>query len=64
MSLFQRFRLSNSNNEIESLALRKDANNGTLYSQMSDIILIFPGAVRFKVNGVNILFLEDENRRR
>ena len=31
---------------------------------MSDIIVIFPGTVGFKANGVNILFLEDEKRQR
>ncbi|KAG0057050.1 hypothetical protein BGZ89_001939 [Linnemannia elongata] len=56
MSLFQQFRLGN---DIESLALRLDTH-GTLYSQMTDITDIFPGALRFKVDGINILFLESE----
>ncbi|KAG0075745.1 hypothetical protein BGZ90_009538 [Linnemannia elongata] len=56
MSLFQQFRLGN---DIESLALRLDTH-GTPYSQMTDITDIFPGALRFKVDGINILFLENE----
>ncbi|KAF9087545.1 hypothetical protein BGX29_000789, partial [Mortierella sp. GBA35] len=56
----QRFRLDN---EIESLALRQDAN-GLLYSQMTDILDIFPSALRFKLNGINILFLEHEHGQR
>ncbi|KAK3819378.1 MAG: hypothetical protein JOS17DRAFT_777960 [Linnemannia elongata] len=60
MSFFQQFRLGN---DIESLALRRDTH-GTPYSQMTDITDIFPGALRFKVNGVNILFLENEHGQR
>ncbi|KAG0377470.1 hypothetical protein BGX24_006070, partial [Mortierella sp. AD032] len=60
MSLFQRFRLGN---RIEPLALRKDAY-GTPYSQMTDIQDIFPSASRFKVHGVNILFLENAQGQR
>lgn len=56
MSLFQQFRLGN---DIESLALRLDTH-GTPYSRMNDITDIFPGALRFKVDGINILFLENE----
>ncbi|KAF9131522.1 hypothetical protein BGW39_001698 [Mortierella sp. 14UC] len=60
MSLFQLFRLGN---DIESLALRMDAN-GTPYNQMTDIQDIFPGALRFKVNGNSILFLENQQGQR
>ncbi|KAK3845729.1 MAG: hypothetical protein J3R72DRAFT_418335 [Linnemannia gamsii] len=60
MSLLQRFRLGS---HIEPLALRKDAY-GTPYSQMTDIQDIFPGALRFKVHGVNILFLENAQGQR
>ncbi|KAG0294121.1 hypothetical protein BGZ96_001743 [Linnemannia gamsii] len=60
MSPTQQFRLGN---EIKSLPLRKDAN-GTLYSQMDDILDLFPGALRFKANCISILFLQDEHGRR
>ncbi|KAG0279521.1 hypothetical protein BGZ95_000949 [Linnemannia exigua] len=60
MSLLQRFRLGD---HIELLALRKDAY-GSPYSQMTDIQDIFPGALRFKVHGINILFLENEQGQR
>ncbi|KAG0292002.1 hypothetical protein BGZ96_004627 [Linnemannia gamsii] len=60
MSPTQQFRLGR---VIESLALRTDVN-GTHYSQMNDITDIFPGALRFKVKDVNILFLENEHGRR
>jgi len=56
MPAHQRFRLGD---VVESLALRTDAS-GTMYSQLSDIEDYFPGAIRFKVDGVNLLFLEDE----
>ncbi|KAF9155945.1 hypothetical protein BG015_007976 [Linnemannia schmuckeri] len=56
MSPTQEFRLGN---DIESLVLRRDAN-GTLYSQMTDIQDIFSDAFRFKADGINILFLENE----
>ncbi|KAF9154650.1 hypothetical protein BG015_000335 [Linnemannia schmuckeri] len=61
MSLFQRFRLGN--NDIESLALRKDAD-GPLFSRMDNITDIFPGASRFRVNGISILFLQNEQGQR
>lgn len=60
MRAHQRFRHGDL---IESLALRTDAN-GVLYSQLSDIQDFFPGAARFKVDGVNLLFLEDDNGQR
>lgn len=60
MHAYQRFRHGDL---VESLALRTDAN-GVLYSQISDIQDFFPGATRFKVDGVNLLFLEDDNGQR
>ncbi|KAG0247124.1 hypothetical protein BG011_001978, partial [Mortierella polycephala] len=54
---FQRFQLGN---EVESIAVRQDAT-GKYYSQMDDIQEAFPKASRFKVNGIAILFLQDEN---
>ncbi|KAG9072886.1 hypothetical protein KI688_000667 [Linnemannia hyalina] len=49
---------------IESLAVRKDKITGEYYSRVIDIQETFPGAVRFKVNGVVLNFLEDENELR
>ncbi|KAF9138704.1 hypothetical protein BGX30_008830, partial [Mortierella sp. GBA39] len=49
---------------IESLAMRKDKITGEHYSRVIDIQETFPGAVRFKVNGVVLNFLEDENELR
>ncbi|KAF8947138.1 hypothetical protein BGZ47_010156 [Haplosporangium gracile] len=60
MSPTQQFRLSN---DVESITLRKDAN-GTLFSQIDDITNNFPEAVRSKVNGTSILFLQNENGQR
>lgn len=60
MHAHQRFRHGNL---VESLALRTDTN-GVLYSQLSDIQDFFPGAARFKIGNVNLLFLEDDSGQR
>ncbi|KAG0070386.1 hypothetical protein BGZ90_012673 [Linnemannia elongata] len=49
---------------IESLAVRKDRITGEHYSRVIDIQETFPGATRFKVNGIVLNFLEDENEKR
>ncbi|KAK5828942.1 hypothetical protein F5H01DRAFT_408423 [Linnemannia elongata] len=49
---------------IESLAMRKDRITGEHYSQVIDIQETFTDAVRFKVNGVVLNFLEDDNGQR
>ncbi|KAK3845713.1 MAG: hypothetical protein J3R72DRAFT_520879 [Linnemannia gamsii] len=58
MTPCQRFRQGNT---VEMLAVRKDKATGELYSRLSDIQGTFPGAIRFKINGVTLYFLEDEN---
>ncbi|KAF9332645.1 hypothetical protein BGZ91_011622, partial [Linnemannia elongata] len=60
MHAYQRFRHGDL---VESLALRTDTN-GVLYSQLSDIQDFFPGAARFKIGNVNLLFLEDDSGQR
>ncbi|KAG0063013.1 hypothetical protein BGZ89_010222 [Linnemannia elongata] len=60
MHAHQRFRHGDL---VESLALRTDTN-GVLYSQLSDIQDFFPGAARFKIGNVNLLFLEDDSGQR
>ncbi|KAF9139766.1 hypothetical protein BG015_001911 [Linnemannia schmuckeri] len=49
---------------IESLAVQKDGVTGKFYSRLIDIQETFPGASRFKVDGVIINFLVDENEQR
>ncbi|KAF9134669.1 hypothetical protein BGW39_006258 [Mortierella sp. 14UC] len=49
---------------VESLAVRKDKITGQFYSRLVDIQETFPDALRFKVNGVVLNFLEDENEQR
>ncbi|KAG0275007.1 hypothetical protein BGZ95_009264, partial [Linnemannia exigua] len=58
MTPHQRFRQGD---KMELLAVRKDKATGELYSRLSDIQSTFPDAIRFKVNGVTLFFLEDEN---
>ncbi|KAG0369077.1 hypothetical protein BGX24_002560 [Mortierella sp. AD032] len=58
---FQRFRHGNI---VESLAVRKDKITGKLYSCVKDIQETFSDAARFKVHGVVLNFLEDENDQR
>ncbi|KAH7059856.1 hypothetical protein BKA57DRAFT_512898 [Linnemannia elongata] len=63
MPAHQRFRLGDI---IESLAVRTDAN-GQLYSHLPDIQNLFPEATttsRFKVDEVNLFFLEDDYGKR
>ncbi|KAF8925483.1 hypothetical protein BGZ58_000768 [Dissophora ornata] len=56
----QRFRFGK---EIEVIAVRQDAT-GKYYSQMDDILDLFPDAMRFRVNDISILFLQDESGKR
>ncbi|OAQ36796.1 hypothetical protein K457DRAFT_131942 [Linnemannia elongata AG-77] len=58
MTPCQRFRQGE---KEESLAVRKDKHTGDLYSRITDIQRTFPDASRFKVNGVVLNFLEDDN---
>ncbi|KAF9097510.1 hypothetical protein BGX23_008588 [Mortierella sp. AD031] len=58
MTPHQRF---HHNAVIKSLAVRKDKSTGELYSRITDIQRIFPGASLFTVDGVFLNFLEDEN---
>lgn len=60
MTPCQRFRLGN---KVELLAVRKDKTTGNLYSRVADVRRVFPGASLFKVNGVVLFYLEDENER-
>ncbi|KAG0253101.1 hypothetical protein BGZ95_006409, partial [Linnemannia exigua] len=57
----QRFRQGDAE---ELLAVRKDKTTGELYSLVIDIQETFPDALRFKVNGVVLNFLVDENEQR
>ncbi|KAF9085154.1 hypothetical protein BGX29_002148, partial [Mortierella sp. GBA35] len=43
------------------LEVRKDKTTGKLYSRITDIQRVFPGASLFTVDGVFLNFLEDEN---
>jgi hypothetical protein len=61
MTLHQRFRHGDI---VETLAFRRDKATGELYSRVIDILETFPHAQRFKVKGVVINFLEDENEQR
>ncbi|OAQ36831.1 hypothetical protein K457DRAFT_131966 [Linnemannia elongata AG-77] len=58
MTPHQRFRQGD---KVDLLAVRKDKNTGELYSRLTDIQNTFPSAQRFKVNGVTLNFLEDDN---
>ncbi|KAF9280449.1 hypothetical protein BGZ88_012173 [Linnemannia elongata] len=58
MTPCQRFRQGE---KEESLAVRKDKHTGDLYSRITDIQRTFPDVSRFKVNGVVLNFLEDDN---
>jgi hypothetical protein len=58
MTLCQRFRQGD---KVEFLAVRQDKTTGCLYSRVADIQRVFPGASLFKVNGVVLFYLEDEN---
>ncbi|KAG0375564.1 hypothetical protein BGX24_008935 [Mortierella sp. AD032] len=58
MDPHQQFRLGST---IELLAVRRDNKRDYYYNRLSDIRHYFPSAWGFKVNGINILFLEDEN---
>ncbi|KAG0273161.1 hypothetical protein BGZ95_011017 [Linnemannia exigua] len=54
----QRFRQGD---RLELLAVRKDKTTGELYSRTTDIQRSFPTASLFRVNGVILNFLEDED---
>jgi hypothetical protein len=56
----QKFRLGF---QVESIAVRQGAN-GKYYSELTDIQDTFPNASRFKVDGVTLIYLQDENGRR
>lgn len=58
MNPHQRFRQGA---RVELLAVRRDKITGELYSRITDIQRSFPDASLFKVNGVVLNFLEDEN---
>ncbi|KAF9142662.1 hypothetical protein BG015_000706, partial [Linnemannia schmuckeri] len=58
MEPYQQFRLGS---RIEALAVRRDTKRDYFYNRLSDIQHYFPSAWGFKVNSINILFLEDEN---
>ncbi|OAQ36842.1 hypothetical protein K457DRAFT_12497 [Linnemannia elongata AG-77] len=58
MTPYQCFRQGD---KVDLLAVRKDKNTGELYSRLTDIQGTFPGAQWFKVNGVTLYFLEDDN---
>lgn len=58
MNPHQRFRQEA---RVELLAVRRDKITGELYSRITDIQRSFPDASLFKVNGVVLNFLEDEN---
>ncbi|KAG0296553.1 hypothetical protein BGZ96_009132 [Linnemannia gamsii] len=60
MTLCQRFR---EGKKVELLAVRKDKITGNLYNRVADVRMVFPGASLFKVNGVVLFYLEDENER-
>ncbi|CAO3572453.1 unnamed protein product [Mortierella alpina] len=56
----QRFRWKDT---VEVIEVRKDAS-GRHYSLIEDVQDLFDGAFRFKINGVSILFLQDETGKR
>ncbi|KAF9136965.1 hypothetical protein BGX30_010686 [Mortierella sp. GBA39] len=58
MTPCQRFRQGE---REESLAVRKDKSTGEPYSRITDIHRTFPDALQFKVNGVVLNFLEDDD---
>ncbi|KAG0049241.1 hypothetical protein BGZ89_004307 [Linnemannia elongata] len=58
MEPYQQFRLGT---RIEALAVRRDVKRDYFYNRLSDIQHYFPTAWGFKVNSINILFLEDEH---
>ncbi|KAG0080399.1 hypothetical protein BGZ90_012478 [Linnemannia elongata] len=58
MTPHQRFRQGD---KVDLLAVRKDKNTGELYSRLTDIQNTSPSAQRFKVNGITLNFLEDDN---
>jgi hypothetical protein len=49
--------------QVESIPVRQDSQ-GNYYSQMDDIQYVFQRAARFRVDGKNILFVNDDNGQR
>ncbi|KAF8929792.1 hypothetical protein BGZ47_000879, partial [Haplosporangium gracile] len=58
MTSHQRFRQGD---KVEFLAVRKNKTTGELYSRITDVQRVFPGVSLFKVKGVVLYYLEDEN---
>ncbi|KAG0068301.1 hypothetical protein BGZ89_004964 [Linnemannia elongata] len=58
MTLHQRFRHGD---RIELLPVRKDKTTGEFYIREKDVQRVFLGATLFKVDGVVLYYLEDEN---
>ncbi|KAF9277069.1 hypothetical protein BGZ88_001374 [Linnemannia elongata] len=58
MTLHQRFQHGE---RVELFTPRKDKTTGVLYVRENDLKRVFPGANLFKVNGVVLYYLEDEN---
>ncbi|KAK5829005.1 hypothetical protein F5H01DRAFT_408470 [Linnemannia elongata] len=58
MTLHQRFQHGE---RVELFTPRKDKTTGVLYVRENDVQRVFPGANLFKVNGVVLYYLEDEN---
>lgn len=58
MVLYQRFQHGE---RIEFLTPRKDKITGVLYVREKDVQRVFPSATLFKVNGIVLYYLEDEN---
>ncbi|KAH7059942.1 hypothetical protein BKA57DRAFT_512968 [Linnemannia elongata] len=58
MTLHQRFR---DGDRIELLPVRKDKTTGEFYIREKDVQRVFLGATLFKVDGVVLYYLEDEN---
>ncbi|KAH7059883.1 hypothetical protein BKA57DRAFT_530420 [Linnemannia elongata] len=58
MTLHQRFQYGE---RVELFTPRKDKTTGVLYVRENDVQRVFPGANLFKVNGVVLYYLEDEN---
>ncbi|KAF9155943.1 hypothetical protein BG015_007974 [Linnemannia schmuckeri] len=60
MKPHQKFRLGN---QVESIAVRQ-AGDGTYYSELTDIQDTFPNALKFKIDGVTLVYLQDKHGNR
>lgn len=58
MQPFQQFRVGD--DLVETLAVCQDGDDPP-YSRLDDIQETFPGAIRFKLDGVTLNFLTDED---